>query len=64
MIPVKQITITRAEGPAHLCGKPRTFDSFDAASRWLRTCSDTFPRTGGYDKHDLVAIFEDGFKYK
>jgi len=63
MIPIKSITITRAEGPNRLCGKPHVFDSYAAASTWLLSQSNTFPASGGYDKHDFTVIFEDGETY-
>jgi hypothetical protein len=63
MMPIKKITITRAEGPANLCGKPETFASFDEATRWLYRQSSTFPETGGYDKHDFTIVWEDERTY-
>lgn len=63
MIPVKQITITRAEGPYEKCGKPKTFASFVAATDWMIRECETFPKDGGYDKHDFTVEFEDGETY-
>lgn len=67
MIEAKEITITRAEGPHALCGKPRMFTGpacWQKASAWLRGQSHTFPATGGYDKHDLKIVFADGEVYE
>ena len=63
MIPVKKITIERAEGPTALCGMEKSFDSF-AAAAWLRSQAATFPATGGYDKHDFKVEFGDGETYE
>jgi hypothetical protein len=60
---VKEIAITRAEGPCHLCGKPKYFDSFQSAKTYLIGQSFTFPSTGGYDKHDFKIVFVDGEEY-
>jgi len=62
-----KITITRAEGPTALCGKPRTFEGPDCwgeARRWLFSQSTTFPKHGGYDKHDFSVTFADGYVYE
>lgn len=63
MIPVKKITITRAEGPTIKCGKPHEFPSFIQASAWLWNQAYTFPKLG-YDKHDFKVEFEDGETYE
>ena len=63
MIPVTKIIITRAEGPCDLCGKPKTFKTFEGASAWLNRQGYTFPKTGGYDKHDFTVIWADGETY-
>jgi hypothetical protein len=47
-----KITITRAEGPSHLCGKPYEASSFEEAQRILWNMSTTGPRIG-YDKCDF-----------
>lgn len=62
-IPAVKITIVRAEGPAALC-KSRWFGSFAAASKALLKAAHTYPKTGGYDKHDLEVKFADGEIYK
>jgi hypothetical protein len=62
MIKAKKITIERAEGPCELC-TAQTFTGRDIwwqAECWLRGMGDTYPKTGGYDKHDLRVEFEDG----
>jgi hypothetical protein len=62
-----KITITRAEGPSALCGKPRTFegpDCWDASRKWLFSQCHTFPAQGGYDKHDFCVTFADGETYE
>jgi hypothetical protein len=62
---VNSVTITRAEGPTNLCGKPMTFPSTASASRYLRGQSSTFPGPGqGYDKHDFSATFRNGDTYR
>ncbi len=62
-----QITITRVEGPATLCGRPRGFkgpDCWSTASAWLLRKSSTFPTQGGYDKHAFSVTFADGYVYE
>jgi hypothetical protein len=59
MIPVKRITIERAEGPSNLCVEV-AFTSWNEASHWMYGQSHTFPKTGGYDKHDLTVEWQDG----
>lgn len=62
-IKVQSITITRIEGPLHLCDKPKTFRNYNAAHSWLLSYSHTFPKTGGYNKHDFSITFEDESVY-
>ena len=57
--PVKRITITRAEGPCALCGPPKNFTSFSDANTWLLSSASTFPKDGGYDKHDFSVVWGD-----
>jgi hypothetical protein len=64
MIPVKKITITRAEGLTELCGRPMEFPSFTDAKIWLMLQDETYPKHGGYDKHDFKVEFEDGETYE
>src|SRR5450830_144888 len=54
------ITITRADGPTHLCGKPHTCNSFDEANQLLRSWSNTV--SSGYDKCDFT-VFDDTYGY-
>ncbi len=61
--PVK-ITVTRAEGPTHLCGIVRTVCTFPEADTILFWNSRTAPESGGYDKHDFKIEFEDGAIYE
>jgi hypothetical protein len=61
---VKEIIITRAEGLSVYCGIKKYFDSFQSASSWLYGQSFTFPKTGGYDKHDFKITFMDGETYE
>ncbi len=63
MVPVKKIVITRVEGPIKLCDRPMEFKDFNSASAWLASQSPTFPKDGGYDKHDFTVEFEDGETY-
>lgn len=60
---IKEITITRAEGPIALCDKPKYFDSWQSANSWLVSQSFTFPKGGCYDKHDFKIVFNDGQDY-
>ena len=62
-VPLKSITITRAEGPRYSCGcdKPVQFTSFDDARKWLILQS--FPRDGSYNKTDFAIEWEDGETY-
>ena len=62
-IPAVRVTVTRAEGPAALC-KTRWFGSFANATAALLKGAHTYPKTGGYDKHDLEVRFADGEIYK
>ena len=65
-IPAVCITITRAEGPTHLC-KTRVFaglDCWEKSRAFMRANLDTFPASGGYDKHDLTVVFGDGETYE
>lgn len=60
------ITITRAEGPTDLC-KTRVFaglDCWEKSRAFMRANLDTFPASGGYDKHDFTVVFGDGETYE
>ena len=67
-IPAVCITITRAEGPANLCGKTRMFAGLDCwaqATASMQAHSHTYPAPGGgYDKHDFAVVFADGETYE
>jgi hypothetical protein len=60
---IKQIRITRAEGPTELCGILQTANTFEEASRILGSIAATAPDSGGYDKTDFIVEFEDGETY-
>jgi hypothetical protein len=59
-IKVKEILLSRTEGPINLCYKNMSFPSFTAVNIFLLGASNTFPKNGGYDKHDYKITFEDG----
>ena len=63
-IRIKEITITRAEGPCSLCGEKMMFKSYHDANLWLRSQSSTFPKGGCYDKHDFKIEWVDGETYE
>ena len=62
MIPVKSITIMRAEGPISLATKKAEFDSFNKANAHIWCYASTYPKMG-YDKHDVTVMWEDGTEY-
>jgi hypothetical protein len=62
-VAVTKITVTRAEGPSHSCGKPETATTYDDANLILARWSSTAPRSGGYDKCDFVIVFADDSEY-
>lgn len=62
-IAVTKIEITRCEGRTALCGKKRTFKTFASCALWLKSQASTFPKSGGYDKHDFTVAFADGRTY-
>lgn len=63
MIPVKKIKLNRAEGPIELCrGDAKTFKTFAGVNQFIHENSPTYPKSG-YDKHDFVVTWEDGFEY-
>ena len=59
MIPVKEITVYRTEGPICYCGKKQTYTSLRDADRALACLEYTYPKLG-YDKHDVVVVWADG----
>jgi hypothetical protein len=64
MVPVKAITINRAEGLIEECGKPVTVATFAEAQAVLIKWGQTAPKGGGYDKVDFSVVWEDGEHYK
>lgn len=64
VIKLKSITLTRGEGPAEECGKPKTVFSWREADSVLRQWSETAPECNGYDKVDFTITYEDGETYK
>ena len=60
MIPVKEITITRAEGLN--CGRTKKFSRFSEANGEMSSHSHTYPKMG-YDKHQVKVVWEDGTEY-
>jgi hypothetical protein len=64
MIPVKEVRLRRAEGPAALCGA-RAFPGFAEATAWLRSQASTLPPPGrGYDKVFYTITFSDGHSFR
>lgn len=63
MIKVKNVELTRLEGPIDDCGTPLIFDSMKEANDELKKWSLTAPKTGGYDKCAFLVRFEDGREY-
>jgi hypothetical protein len=66
MITATEIRVERAEGPTALCVE-RSFkgpNCWQDANTWLVGQSHTYPKTGGYDKHDFKVTFEDGETYE
>jgi hypothetical protein len=61
MIPIKSITINRAEGRIEYC-KKHEFNSMKDVDHHMIWHSDTYPKMG-YDKHDVTVLWEDGTKY-
>lgn len=58
MISVREIEITRAEGPSELCGRPHVVRSFEQASALLAMWAVDAPEGGAYDKCDFVVRFD------
>jgi len=64
MIPVKSITLTRAEGVVEDCVTV-TVPSWDAATSTLRKWAETAPDAGdGYHKCDYVIEWQDGEQFE
>lgn len=64
LIQPKEITITRAEGPTRLVGKPVVARNYLEADIELRRIAQTAPDCGAYDKTDFRIVFEDGMVYE
>ena len=65
MIKVKEVIIKGAEGYTEIVKHyPKTFPSIAAAERELRSNAQRAPDSGGYDKHDIEIVWEDGHTYK
>lgn len=68
-VPAVSITITRAEGPTDLCGRPQTFvtdeagDCWSAARAWLHGQIDSFNDASSHE-HDFEVVFADGEVYR
>jgi hypothetical protein len=62
-IQVKEITITRGEGPSSECGKKHVVASYDEAEKVLTRMAYTAPKNGGYDKCDFTVTFADDETY-
>lgn len=63
MIPIKSITLTRAEGRASQCGKPTTVSTWSQASAILAQWRGTAPELG-YHKVDFTVTWADGEEYR
>jgi hypothetical protein len=64
---IKSIKIYRAEGNStedSNLGKWQTYNNVNDANNRLRQISSTAPKTGGYDKTDVIVTFDNGFVYK
>jgi hypothetical protein len=55
---LKKIYVTRAEGRADECGKQHVFESFADAHKRVRLMARSAPKGGGYDKTDVVFVFD------
>jgi len=64
-IPVKKITVIRAEGPCNLCGKKVEFNNFQDSYYYFLHNNSTYPKQNeGYDKHEFWVVWDDGAEYK
>lgn len=61
-IKIKSIVVTRAEGPIDLCGTWEV-KTLQEANEILATSSLTVGPIG-YDKHDVIIEWEDGYKWE
>lgn len=64
MIKVKNIELTRVEGPIDECDETLVFETYIQANEQLRKWSITAPTTGGYDKCKFLVRFEDDDTYE
>jgi hypothetical protein len=67
MSTITKVTVQRAEGPNTADFSKHTFEGEDAEARanaYLREISATAPRTGGYDKTDVVVTLASGDEFK
>ena len=62
-IPIKCITIDRAEGLVSECYESK-HSSFESAQDRLAQSSRTAPKGGAYDKHDVTLEWADGAVYR
>lgn len=64
---IQKVVIERAEGiTGHYTMQPRTFEGETAEEQgnaWLREIAKTAPKTGGYDKTDVVITLSNGQDY-
>lgn len=63
-ITIKQIRVTRAEGPHEWCDLEECASSFEEADSILLQSSYRNSGKEGYDKHDVVFIWEDSTEMK
>jgi hypothetical protein len=59
---IKEISVARHEGPKALCIETKN-STFVSAQREILHSSETAPAEGGYDKHTLVFLWENGQKW-
>lgn len=67
IVRIQSIQIMRGEGNGRedpMLGKWQTFTSIKDADRRLREISNTAPRSGGYDKTDVIVTLDDGSTFK
>jgi len=62
-VKIDRITITRGEGPTHLCGIPHTASTWREAGDILKRMAASAPAEGGYDKTDFEIVFSNGERY-
>lgn len=62
-IQVKEICISRGEGPSSECGKKHVVSNYEEAEKVLSRMAHTAPKNGGYDKTDFTVTFADNETY-